>query len=438
MERQKKFMVAAGEGDRLSNLPEPILLYILSMLPNSKQVVQTSVLSSQWRFLWKSVPASLDFDFSDDPKAYRETHILAYVASVNRELHYWRFCEKIKSFRVFIHSYVNIDRYIDFWVYFATNIGKVEEFSMKFDVITYPNLAYKFPEFAYTNTVLRNLALGFCQLIPSGDVKWSNLVSLPIGDVDMTEDVMEKVLLGSPNLECLELDNVVGIGRLEISSVKLRKLILKHDNDECHCLEIHAPYIRHLEIWGLCCNEMHFQLRNVASLVTAVVSLNVYFPKNGEKECKYLQELLHHVAHVENLELSPWCIECLSILELKGWPIPPSNWKFLKLNAALEKLDYPGICSFLSSSSNLETLIIDWFNRKLRKLLSKCTNEDERMRRLWTRYFNCSLPHLKTIKFINFYGKPRENNVVLPLVKWLQKNATALKKFVISRKNRGK
>ncbi|KAG5631456.1 hypothetical protein H5410_003173 [Solanum commersonii] len=33
----------------------------------------------------------------------------------------------------------------------------------------------------------------------------------------MTEDVMKKGLLGSPNLECFELDNVVGIRRLEIS-----------------------------------------------------------------------------------------------------------------------------------------------------------------------------------------------------------------------------
>ncbi|MCE3049918.1 GTP-binding protein [Datura stramonium] len=36
--------------------------------------------------------------------------------------------------------------------------------------------------------------------------------------------------------------------------------------------------------------------------------------------------------------------------------------ELLKLNAALEQLDFPGICSFLQSSSDLETLIIDWYN----------------------------------------------------------------------------
>ncbi|OIS97493.1 hypothetical protein A4A49_12574 [Nicotiana attenuata] len=51
--------------------------------------------------------------------------------------------------------------------------------------------------------------------------------------------------------------------------------------------------------------------------------------------------------------------KCLSILELKGWQSPPSSRKFLKLNAGLESLDFPGICSFLQSSSDLETLVIE-------------------------------------------------------------------------------
>ncbi|KAK4377387.1 hypothetical protein RND71_003683 [Anisodus tanguticus] len=41
-------------GDRLSILPEPIILHILSMLLDGKEVVRTSLLSRQWRFLWMS------------------------------------------------------------------------------------------------------------------------------------------------------------------------------------------------------------------------------------------------------------------------------------------------------------------------------------------------------------------------------------------------
>ncbi|KAK6781879.1 hypothetical protein RDI58_019675 [Solanum bulbocastanum] len=326
-------MATAGGGDRLTDLPEEILLHILSMLPNRKHVVRTSVLSSQWRFLWKSFPASLYFNSEDDLNSDEEENIISYTASINRELHYWRSCEKIKSFRVFPHSYEFIIHDV------AVNIG---------------------------------------------NVKWSNLVSLSIGDAGMTEGVMEKILSGCPNLECLELDTVVGIRRLEINSVKLRKLIVTiYDgessvDDQDYCLEIHAPHIRHLELSGLCYDQIHFQLRNVASLVTVVLSLNVHFfdfEENLEKECRYLQELLHHIANVKNLELGPWCIE---------------------------------------------------------KLLSKYTNEDEQRMRFETHSFICSLPHLKIFKFINFYGKPSENKFVHPLIKCLSKNATALKKPVIA------
>ncbi|KAJ4867607.1 putative FBD-associated F-box protein [Raphanus sativus] len=42
--------------DRISHLPEALLLRILSELPTTKDVLATMVLSKQWEHLWKSVP----------------------------------------------------------------------------------------------------------------------------------------------------------------------------------------------------------------------------------------------------------------------------------------------------------------------------------------------------------------------------------------------
>ncbi|XP_016444914.1 F-box protein At5g03100-like [Nicotiana tabacum] len=425
MEMQSKIM-ARGDGDRLSDLPDAILLHILSMLWNPKEVVRSSVLSKRWQFLWKSVPISLDFETSF---GYSEKGIRDFVGSVNRELHYWRSFEKIRKFRVSLYTYKkSYIKDIDLWIHFATKVANVEDFTLE---IRFGGDLYEFPQFAYKNTSLRNLDLRGCNLSPPGSVNWSRLVSLSLGDLELTDGIMGEVLSGCPNLECLELDSVSGIHRLEISSVKLRELSIREYLNE---LEILAPYIQTLQILGIC-PDINLQQRNAASLVTAVLYLTAHFEDGEddlEEECSYFKELLHSVAHVENLELGPWCIQCLSILELKGWQSQPSSRKSLKLNVALDQMDFPGICSFLQSSADLETLVVDWYSHEPRDLLSEYTNEVEQSRRFETHNFNCSSLHLKTIKFINFDGPLSGNKSVLPFVKYLLKNAIVLEKFVIT------
>ncbi|XP_016469955.2 F-box/LRR-repeat protein At3g03360-like [Nicotiana tabacum] len=568
METQSKIM-ARGDRDRLSDLPDEILIHILSMLPESdnKLIVRSSVLSKRWRFLWKAVPISLDFG-RFVVKGNRD-----FVGSVNRELHYWRSFEKIRTFRVVLYNYEEMSKVkdVDLWVYFAIKVANVEDFTLEIEsdshLYEFPQFAYKntslrnlvlsgcklnpsgsvnwtslvslsirnieltdgvmgkvlsgcpnleclelsvpislnlfvkgnrdfvgsvnrelhywrsfekirkcmivlynyvemsnvkdvdlwvyfaikvanvedssleiilqneyeLPQFAYKNTSLRNLVLTRCKLNPSGSVNWTSLVSLSIRRHRLTEGVVEKVLSGCPNLECLKLVQVWGIHRLEISSVKLRKLIIEEYT--YGKLEILAPYIHHLQISGSC-KGIRLKQKNVASLITTDLDYSNFY-ENLEEELSCLNEFLHGVAHVENLELSPWCIELLSLLELKGWKSPPSSRKFLKLNAALEQLDFPGVCSFLQSSSDLETLVIDWDYHDSREILSKYTNEDEQRRRFETYNFNSSLLHLKTIKIINFDGPLSGNKSILPYIKYFLKNATTLEKFVIAAKFKG-
>ncbi|KAM3270848.1 putative F-box/FBD/LRR-repeat protein isoform X1 [Capsicum chacoense] len=173
----------------------------------------------------------------------------------------------------------------------------------------------------------------------------------------LADDVMEKVLSDCPNLEDLNLESVSGINRLEISSEKLRTLSLENYDDSL--LEIIAPHIETLQICGPC-SEIRIGQRNVASLVNAM--LHAEF----ESEESYLKELLQSVVHAETLNLGSWCIECLSILELEGWQFPPSSRKVLTLGVAFGQLDFPGICSFLQSSLDLETLVIEWYDNRER------------------------------------------------------------------------
>ncbi|GJZ94843.1 F-box domain containing protein, partial [Tanacetum coccineum] len=68
------------QGDRLSNLPDDLIHRILSFV-GIKLAVQTSALSSRWRYLWTSLPR-LDFsseDFKTLPKFSNfVTHVLSW------------------------------------------------------------------------------------------------------------------------------------------------------------------------------------------------------------------------------------------------------------------------------------------------------------------------------------------------------------------------
>nr|XP_018629347.1 putative F-box/LRR-repeat protein At3g28410 [Nicotiana tomentosiformis] len=189
----------------------------------------------------------------------------------------WRNCEKIQKFRVWRLRYE--DRFakdIDLWVHFAIKVANVESFAL--GVIDTNHQRYEFPQFTYKNASLSDLALWYCQLNPTGSVNWSSLVSFSLGSLPLTDVVMEKVLSGCPNLECLELDSVSGIHLLEISSVKLRELTIQDYGNENPdlWLEILAPYIQKLELLGYC-SEIRIRQRNVASLVTGSPSLKFCF-----------------------------------------------------------------------------------------------------------------------------------------------------------------
>lgn len=55
----------SNKKDRISNLPDPILHYILSLSsPKTIDVGRTSVLGRRWRYLWNSIPY-LDLDLEN-------------------------------------------------------------------------------------------------------------------------------------------------------------------------------------------------------------------------------------------------------------------------------------------------------------------------------------------------------------------------------------
>ncbi|XP_065618064.1 F-box/LRR-repeat protein At5g02910 [Quercus suber] len=229
-----------------------------------------------------------------------------------------------------------------------------------------PIRAYILPQHLYANEFVSELDFCSCKIKPSGLVNWSSLKRLCIGFTALCEDGIRKVLMGSPRLEFLKLNNCFRFNRLDIVSESLRKLVIDGyldrdyiDNsdggsDEAE-LEIVGDFFRK-KCW----------IKNVSALVE--VKLQFFsssdFKDFGEEDaCKRhednVKKLIESLHHVKNLNVGKWCLTALSIMSVKHLPSPLSMCKCLMIQTSMGKCDLLGIGSLLQSSPYVETLVID-------------------------------------------------------------------------------
>ena len=82
------------------------------------------------------------------------------------------------------------------------------------------------PPHLYTNEFVSELDFYFCKIKPNGVVNLSSLTRLTIGFTALCEVAIKKVVMGSPRLEYLELDNCCRVNQLDLVSESLRKLVI--------------------------------------------------------------------------------------------------------------------------------------------------------------------------------------------------------------------
>uniref|UniRef100_A0A1U7Y6D9 Probable F-box protein At1g60180 n=1 Tax=Nicotiana sylvestris TaxID=4096 RepID=A0A1U7Y6D9_NICSY len=162
---------------------------------------------------------------------------------------------------------------------------------------------------------------------------WKSLKSVKLEFFLLSEDHCVNLLSGCPALETLELSLVAGFSRLEINSLKLKRLNLKGywmaNNRSDHSLEIIAPYLQHLEISG-----------------------DLYDLKcRLEDSCRDYPQLLRTLVQ-DNLQ------KVLCMFQFKGVLIPETECKHLALELHTKKFNLYGVAGFLRASPYVETLNI--------------------------------------------------------------------------------
>ncbi|XP_057773763.1 F-box/LRR-repeat protein At3g26922-like [Salvia miltiorrhiza] len=396
--------------DRLSELPDSLILAILSLLP-MKDVVATTLLSKRWQNLWTTVPC-LDF-FGGTNK------LVEFRSFVCGALALWKGV-KILKFSIGFLFHASFTSDLDSWLLFVIE-KQVEELYLDLMHQYHLICQYLAPQRLYSCPSIKKLSLICCALEISESVKWNQLKNLTIQTTHpSSEDAMNYVLAGSPQLEVLELCTQLSEKNLNIQSNSLKMLKIRIDSGEMKpMLRIWAPNLETLEFSG---TPRYSCLLNVPSLTTAVLD----FCNGGYGSDELVRQVILSISHVEKITLSNWCSQVLvEMMKEKDVRIHFSNAKYLKFEAAAAN----EIFGVLEMFPNLIVLTVALYRIKLATYLMIYERQaphfittvgDE------TIFPNPSMLHLRRVT-ITWYLL---DDLILQLVKLILRNAHLLEKFV--------
>ncbi|KAM7492288.1 hypothetical protein LguiA_035209 [Lonicera macranthoides] len=446
--------------DRLTNLPDCLLIHILSFLP-VKDAVNT-VLLRRFGNLWTSLQ-TLDFDgrsynnFSDGRYNKWFFNFMHHVLLLHDCPTIFKFSIKFGSYLYFSPNDMRPKRRkkhlkskfadkVDSCINFALKKKvKVLDLGILAHGSSSTRFDYDLPNTVLTCDFLTELKLVSIGLTKQVQVYMQSLKTLSLTTIILSDNMIVEILRGCPLLESFSIIKCCGMHNLYCSSKYLKNLILVLGEYELKRVKIWGPYLSSLHISG---SNRHVHLKNLVSLVEATLDLcfGGACPVDGYSNVRVLLEKLHYA---NTFTICNWCILVLTLWELTGVPCATSHRKFMTLETPLTKWHLPGISSLLRDSPNLEMLSIHveadasviYTGDDLQLGISGTCEENYWNNKTWLKsydfdeenYWNSKLPydcllnHLRTVKISGFVS----NTYLLSLAKFLLGHSCMLEKMVI-------
>ncbi|KAJ4718644.1 F-box family protein [Melia azedarach] len=370
--------------DRISSLPESLLQHIMSYLP-FKQVVQTSLVSNEWRQAWLTFPV-LEFDEFNLPDEFNSPR----VEKVMQIRPYWKQILQIRHTNMVgvremtlkTFSRTGDSELADRCVFYAIE-NNVKELVLQIEQIQFAWLNnqtqwYNLPPVVLCSKSIEVLKLEGCKLeLPRSDLKLS-LRKLYLYNVYADDQVINNVLLGCGLLEELEVAQCQGFKSLKLLGLaKLRDIRLQN-----------RGVLKQLEIDTLngnsalsICGVMPYKFDVCAALNLSEAHLGFYSYKirhifmdsqNIEPEwyVKYVELLAKFRQCSQVLNLNSQCWEHVHFPgELRQVLTPPlSGVKHINFTADLLKLNKYALARvvdfLLWISPHAETICLEYHDDK--------------------------------------------------------------------------
>lgn len=376
-QKKKRKLIGGEEEDRISSLPDSILHQILSSI-DTTSVVQTSVLSKRWRYLWTSVPnIHLDYDaflgnFHCETKKRRFAHFVNQVLSLR---------DASTVFRFYLRSslFLNSDlvkkciRYA-----FRHNVQELllwPECSALLKRFEFPRCLSKALGISCSSLISLRLACHAFSMPPDEPLQlpalktlhlagccpgYSNFITESVGNCTnletliLVESEMKSLNISAPNLRNLELDYV--------------------DGDEYSCTEsmivVSAPGLTSFKLEGHVLPVFSAAslpcLQNVL-VCLEVLSFNDYYEPDEDilqRMPLNVMKMLEQLGEAEYVTLSMDTVQVLAKdpNSLNNRPSPFPKLKHLKLTIPAWNSNLPlNVITYLTKGSSSDTLVGDFY-----------------------------------------------------------------------------
>ncbi|KAI8000229.1 F-box/FBD/LRR-repeat protein [Camellia lanceoleosa] len=417
------------EDDRISNLPDSLLIHILSFL-ETRYAIRCSILSTKWRNLWASVPNLI---FHINSLSNRYSDFIDRVLLVHD-------LPQILSFTFTGRSWVDIEpNRFNSWICAAIK-RRVRDIHVDFSN-EFPIQSLNFPRSFFSCETLVNLTLGFEACIISNlpnSTYFPNLKSLKICVAHPNDSLTPTLFSCCPLLEILYLRvrfewtvHKQVVFNISTQSLRVFRLYLNEARShsfDCivkHKVVIDAPLLEDILLDDnfMACYSIN-NLSSSLEIAHVDVRLQHIYAKLMECDCaNRALELVRGISQAKSLHLSFNTLQVLGCAEDIG---QLTLWNLTRLELGVIYLSKV-MLDLLSKMPNLESLKLimgyDYYYGN--------DEEKEFYRIRWHVVPYCLLSHLKVIEIDNFRGW--ENDLLL--VEYFLKNAKVLNKMAIKHQN---
>ncbi|KAH9623180.1 hypothetical protein KSS87_019292 [Heliosperma pusillum] len=388
--------------DRISSLPDELLINILNFLP-IKYAVTSSILTKRWRYLYKEV-THLDIDDSFLSKNAVVVNLTnSYVALIKM-----LDCAKLSNlirFRINFNQclYLEVGRWLK-----VMSHHRIQEIDL---CIGTP---LRFPDSMFTCKTLRILQLtdGFAVLTIPDTVCLPCLEILHLKKFRiLNANVISRILSGCPLLQELVLTplNWYEPDQLSISAPSLTKLILGKGCLPCQpraLVAVVAPLLQFFHYEDTLAESYFIKTSNY--LVEAHLHIYIVFAdvEDLARVSHSARVLVQGVSTVKRLFLSADCIQALTLVQDEL----PILRNLTKLKIGCSKNPHFTLLRLLGSAPNLEELI---FSEGLFPV--GFTDKDTAQQDYWGRdqvVPSCLKTRLKVVEIEHFLGLKEELRIV--------------------------